>query len=1436
MQVGRVSGAGQAGTGRGATKSVANLNKQLQRGGELTRSFGEQAGLTFRRFLAYTTTTRIFFQLAGAIREGFRAFVEFDRELIRIQQITRNTNAAMSKISKQVRGLAASLGVSSIALVRASRTLKQAGIAAGDISDLLPTLAATELAATFDDISSTTEGMIAVMNQFNLTGKESAEVLNSINAIAANFAVESRDLLNAFRRAGGAFIAASGDIDNATGSVREFLALFTSIRATTRETSESIATGLRTIFTRIQRSRTLDLLKQFNIELRNVEGNFVGPFEAVRRLNAAFGDIQGSTNKFRVVEEIGGFRQVSKLIPLITQFAKAQEALAVATLGTTSLQADQVIAQKSLEVQFTKLRESFNQAFAELTSSGTIRDALNGIIALTDKLIGLISVIEKIAPALAIAFAPAIIRGGLRLGAGFGRSVLGGGAQGLPAGSGRAARNRLIAGGQIAGPRLPGFGGGNLSARDRSRISRRGIIQRDPDTGRRTRGFGGQQSFGQRARGFAGRNTFGIGAAALIASPLITEAVAPTTDDASAAGIEGNRRNRLIQGTVQGVTGGAFAGGLAGGPLGAIAGGVGGGILAFSTTAQRISDDLEKAQIGEAIQNATDAFNTVGKRLQKILDPEERRKILGEISSATLEVAGRQTRRQTDRSINQELEQEFGFFENAGFVNVPDRQQRTDTAVRRGQIGALKDPSLQNVNRQTLQALVERGDISVEDLQGAKDTTKFGASGATVGGRSVQSLVSRLAGAQVDPGSSLKDQQSQFADAVNNIVESFIGIAQRAEAVANNFALVDQSLLKFNARGLVVADVLDRIGRARDVIGNLANPRQTGLSTLISEGDARLPTSNPAITNAQNFLGGFIGQQQIGTRDQSFLSLSPRSGPPQEEIAEARQSLSDAIEDLFVLRGLSPEEAGEGDTSAEKFTNAIVGRLEADLGPTVAPLFAAQVSDALVAMGDDVEKNLRNAIASGSLPGLLQTLITNPTQEFLESLASLLEDNTRFVQSTADRIATLRASAIRPEVGLRSAQNQISDLQVDRATKAGTPVRAGAPTALTGFNRARRNFQDRQAALRGQFNRGPGVGLEDAGVLGGQIRASRTREADIRTQQGLVATGQPLQAGGQALTGQAALDEQGRLAVELSTSQEKTKALTNSLQELTNVQGLVQAATKGITEAEKKRTDQAQKALGVLNQGFEQQAQIARGAQLLKQFRATGIISETGEFNQEKLQTALRTSPVGAVNAFQDVNAALAAAGGQNIGGFLGVQGELTGREAQTRFGAAIGGNLGQDQAARSDIDTLENARIAALEVAAEAFRTQQALTFEFADELGKQLLSNQDEFFNRLQGKLPTAAGQTPANKPPIDASAGFSQEALDKFANTTGELAASIALIPTSIALTMGPVSINFSGLEGLGDLSDAIRSNIAQDILQKLKDDPFFVNDVRKSLEAE
>lgn len=372
--------------------------------------FGRQSGLAAKRFVAFTLTAGAIITFTSSLKQALTAAIEFDREMVRLTQVSTDSVGQVGAVGAEVSRLSKNYGVSSKDLLTTAVTLKQANLSLADTKVALEALAQAALAPSFDNLRDTTEGAIAVMNQFGISAKDLGNALGAINAVAAEFAVEAQDLIEGVRKAGGAFKAAGGDLN-------EFLALFTSIRQTTRESAESIGTGLRTIFTRVQRNETVEALKDIGVQLRytaeeaksagdlGLANQFVGPYEAVKRLSAALNELRSTDPRFSaIIEELGGYRQISKVIPLIQEFGVAQKALGVAQIGGASLALNAAQAQEAFGVKIQKVKEEFADFIRNLTNTSsfkTLIDLLLGAasagIALADSLKGILPVITAIA-------------------------------------------------------------------------------------------------------------------------------------------------------------------------------------------------------------------------------------------------------------------------------------------------------------------------------------------------------------------------------------------------------------------------------------------------------------------------------------------------------------------------------------------------------------------------------------------------------------------------------------------------------------------------------------------------------------------------------------------------------------------------------------------------------------------------------------------------------------------------------------------------------------------------------------------------------------------------------------------------------------------------------------------------------------------------------
>ncbi len=395
------------------TKSMNSISRSSRVAATDMEAFGKEAGLAIKRAGAFTIATGAIFGLVRAVSGGVSSAIEFERGIVKLNQVTKISVTGLRGLNDEITRLSTGLGVSSASLLDVAEVLAQAGLSARDVKTALEAVAKASLAPSFNDTSNTVEGLIAIMGQFKdelrgtgIEAKDFEKVLGSINAVSADFAVEADDIVAAIRRTGGVFAAAASGIGKPIDQLNQLIAVFTSVRATTRESAETVATGLRTIFTRLQRPATIDFLRQFGVELTDLDGKFVGPYEGIRRLNSALKDLDARDLRFaQITEELGGIRQVGKLIPAIKQFGEAQRALATAQAGQNSLSEQAALAQQSLGNAIDKTREKFLALIRDITQTSSFQFLARTALAVTDRFIGMADAVKELIPIIGTLFA-----------------------------------------------------------------------------------------------------------------------------------------------------------------------------------------------------------------------------------------------------------------------------------------------------------------------------------------------------------------------------------------------------------------------------------------------------------------------------------------------------------------------------------------------------------------------------------------------------------------------------------------------------------------------------------------------------------------------------------------------------------------------------------------------------------------------------------------------------------------------------------------------------------------------------------------------------------------------------------------------------------------------------------------------------------------------
>ena len=446
-----------------AADSFKKTGKAITQARSELQLFGKDAALALRRFAGFTIATTVVFGFTRAVGGATKAALEFQRELVKVIQITGAGKQKMASLTGTINQLSVSLGLDANELLSLAKTFAQTGQTIDQVRNSMKAVARSSLTPTFGSMRDTTEGLIAAMAQFGIQAEKAESVLASMNAVSKKFAVEAEDLVSVIRRAGGVFSTAAGQMKDPQEALNELIGIFTAVRSTTRESAETIAVGLRTIFTRIQRGSTIKFLKQFNIELVNAKGNFIGLFPAFEELSRGLDSIMRSGDALTlsaITEELGGVRQVGKLIPAIKEFNKALEATEIAgEAAKKGLGKDVQLALQPVAKQFEVLKQRFNAFIREVASSKTFQSLAKTAISIANAFLSVAESLKPLIPLITTIATVKLTKGAFQFGAGFfGGLRKGGGAEGAGGGiasaiTGGTRRGEKAAGAEKGGAR-----------------------------------------------------------------------------------------------------------------------------------------------------------------------------------------------------------------------------------------------------------------------------------------------------------------------------------------------------------------------------------------------------------------------------------------------------------------------------------------------------------------------------------------------------------------------------------------------------------------------------------------------------------------------------------------------------------------------------------------------------------------------------------------------------------------------------------------------------------------------------------------------------------------------------------------------------------------------------------------------------------------------
>lgn len=216
------------------------------------------AGLMERRASWLVTGGLVMGGIAG-LAETVSTIKDVEMGMTVIARITEDATFNFKKMRDEVMQLGVEYGQTFDITSDIATRWAQAGYNIADTMKLTETALLAVNTAELD-ANYATQGLIAIMAQWNIEAENLLSIVDKINKTADDYAVSSQDLIDGLNRVGAA-------AKNAGLTVEETIGAITVLREASGRTGKEVGTALNTIFSYMTRNKTIDLMEALGIRV-----------------------------------------------------------------------------------------------------------------------------------------------------------------------------------------------------------------------------------------------------------------------------------------------------------------------------------------------------------------------------------------------------------------------------------------------------------------------------------------------------------------------------------------------------------------------------------------------------------------------------------------------------------------------------------------------------------------------------------------------------------------------------------------------------------------------------------------------------------------------------------------------------------------------------------------------------------------------------------------------------------------------------------------------------------------------------------------------------------------------------------------------------------------------------------------------------------------
>ena len=267
------------------------------------------------RVIAFGASTAVLGGVIRSFKELASVTIDVEKNLADINRVFGLSTSQLQKFSSELFNVGKQTASTFDDASKAALEFSRQGLKAEEVlTRTKDALTLTRLAGI--GTANAVDALTSTVNGFAATGVTTTQILNKLVAVEQDYAVGAGDLAEALSRTGQAAQEAGVSLD-------QLNALVTAAQQSTARGGAVIGNALKTIFTRLQRTETLDQLEAFNIAVRDVQGNILPAVTILQNFAGAYRGL-ADAQRAQLSEQVAGVYQVNILKAIVNDLNKSQ--------------------------------------------------------------------------------------------------------------------------------------------------------------------------------------------------------------------------------------------------------------------------------------------------------------------------------------------------------------------------------------------------------------------------------------------------------------------------------------------------------------------------------------------------------------------------------------------------------------------------------------------------------------------------------------------------------------------------------------------------------------------------------------------------------------------------------------------------------------------------------------------------------------------------------------------------------------------------------------------------------------------------------------------------------------------------------------------------------------------------------------------------------